>query len=432
VSRRAIHLGTGGGRWLLSAILSVALLVVPAGAGAFSSLDQTPFPPPTPVPPGGSPSPFPTRLFTPPPSSIAPPVRAPAAILEDLDTGQILFEKRPNMRRPIASLTKIMTAMVTLRSAKLSEVAVASARADAAGGSELGLRPGERAAVKDLLYALLLQSSNDAAVALAEHVAGSVEAFVGRMNERAEEMGLRNTRFFSPNGLDDRGYSTARELAAITRAAYAFPSFGRIARTRMWAVPSPAGPARHIQNRNALLWLYEGAIGVKTGFTTPAGHCLVAAARRGDRALMAVVLQDPADVQMFDDAAALMNYGFVGFRRMHVIDQGGALGTLRVQGQPVYAVAGNEVAKLVDTDISGPLQRRIRLQPGLTLPVSAGERIGKVVFTVGAHRIGTVSVLAGQDVAAPRPPPPTGSPGSLPDVARLVGVLVRTALAGLV
>jgi D-alanyl-D-alanine carboxypeptidase len=149
----------------------------------------------------------------------------------------VLFAKHADRRRPIASLTKVMTALVVLEDASADETVVVSARAAGTRGSQLGLVVGERISVQQLLYALLMQSSNDAAIALAEHVGGSVEAFVGLMNHMAEQMGLRRTRFRDPAGLDDRGYSTAHDLAVIVRAAYAEPLFGSPGRSSTGSGP---------------------------------------------------------------------------------------------------------------------------------------------------------------------------------------------------
>jgi len=274
-------------RAIVATALAMGLLAA-AAASAPDGIGATP--PPTPVPPGGSPSPFPTALHTPVRTAVPPKLTSPSAILQDLHTGQVLYAKKANVRRPIASITKIMTALVVLEAASPDDVVVVSARAAGTRASQLGLVTGERISVRQLLYALLMQSSNDAAVALAEHVGGSVEAFANLMNEKADELGLHRTHFRDASGLEDRGYSTARDVAAIVRAAYAEPLFARITRTKFRRIQAPSGPARRIQNRNILLWLYPGAIGAKTGFTTPAQHCLVAAADRGGIRLVAVAL----------------------------------------------------------------------------------------------------------------------------------------------
>ena len=240
-------------------------------------------PPPTPVPPRGSPSPFPQSLATPADPVSVPQMDVPVALLADLDDGQVMFAKAPEVRRPIASLTKIMTALLVLTRRDLDDVITVAPGAafddgDFGASSTLGLRVGERRTVRELLDALMLQSANDAALALAIEVGGTEQRFVSMMNDRARALGMRDTAFFSPNGLDDRGRSTARDLLVLTRAAYAQKGFGGIVSSKFRTIPAPQGKPRRVQNRNALLWLYRGAIGVKTGFTTGAGYCLVATA----------------------------------------------------------------------------------------------------------------------------------------------------------
>jgi D-alanyl-D-alanine carboxypeptidase (penicillin-binding protein 5/6) len=292
-------------------------------------------PPPTPVPPRGSPSPFPQTLDT-PSDGVAPPrIGALSAVLADLDDGQVMFAKAPEIRRPIASLTKVMTALIVLDRLALDEVVVVSPDAvfeddDFGASSTLGLRAGERRTVRELLDALMLQSANDAAVALAIEVSGSQQRFVELMNGRAHSLGLRDTVFFSPNGLDDRGRSTARDLLALTRAAASQPGFSRIVGSRFRTIPSPSGPPRRVQNRNALLWLYPGATGVKTGYTAGAGFCLIATAERDGRRLVAIVLGDRDEP--FSDAAALLDHGFEGFRQETFVHAGEAIGTVAIRG----------------------------------------------------------------------------------------------------
>ena len=344
-------------------------------------------PPPTPVPPNGSLSPFPTRLATPPDPSVAPEISGTSAVLADLDSGQVLDAKSANEPRPIASLTKIMTALLTLERADLNDVvtidpAAVFHRHDYGADSILGLRAGERVSIRDLLYATILGSANDAADALAIHLAGSQEAFVRWMDARARALGMHHTVFRSVSGLDDRGRSTASDLLLLVRAADATPGFDAISTTREHSIPAPAGPDRRIQNRNALLWLYPGAFGTKTGSTHLAGACLVASARRGDRRLVSIVLGAPRDA--FSDSAALLNYGFAGFAERAVVTAGDDQGTVAVRGGTVPVVAGDTLNELV--------------------PVTSGERVASRVSIDPAVAFGTVSLR----VSTVPPPPPAG------------------------
>lgn len=297
---------------------------------------------------------------------------------------------------------------------------------------------GERISVRHLLHALVMQSSNDAAIALAEHVAGSVSVFVDAMNRRAEELGLDRTRFQDPAGLDDRGYSTASDIARLVREAYAEPLFARITRTKFHKIPAPSGPDRRIQNRNILLWLYPGAIGTKTGFTTPAQHCLVAAADREGSRRVAVALGSPGDDAggVFDDGAALLNFGFEGFRKVILVSKGQNLGRVMVEGRPVDAVAGEQLARLIRNDHLTRIIRALQPDPGLALPVVAGQRVGETLVLVAGKRVGAVEAVASRTVfrSAPSPsaPPPGAgkSPGSLAAALRLVAALIRTLFGG--
>jgi D-alanyl-D-alanine carboxypeptidase (penicillin-binding protein 5/6) len=364
-------------------------------------------PPPTPVVlPGGrtTMSPFPTVLHTPEPSAGRPEIRAAAAILADMDTGQVLYAHFPDKRRPVASVTKIMTALLVIERTDPTDVVTVSANAAGDGRSpgisELGLLEGEQVRVGELLYALMLQSANDAAIALAEHVSGSVNAFVADMNDRARRLGLQNTEFFSPNGLDDRGYSSARDLVAMTRAAYDHPGFASVVATRFHEVPSPGGvPPRMVQNRNVLLWLYPGAVGVKTGFTSAAGFCVVATAERDGLGLVSVVLGEPGEP--FSEAATLLDYGFAAFEQREVLREGDPLGTVQIDRHAVPVAAGGSLEGLVPTDAK--VRRTIALDADAAFPPFPGEAVGTVTVSVPGMRIGDEPLVV---TAVPAPPPP--------------------------
>jgi serine-type D-Ala-D-Ala carboxypeptidase (penicillin-binding protein 5/6) len=405
-------------RMFPGALISVLLLLLGSAAGRAQTPALQP-PPPTPViQPGGqaSPSPFPSTLRTPSTSTEVPEIHAASAVLADLDTGQMLFDLNRNERRPIASVTKIMTALLVVERTDLTDVVTvteAAASGQVSGVSGLGLVAGERIRVDELLYALLLQSANDAAEALAEHVSGSVETFVDDMNVRAEELGMTRTMFTSPNGLDDTGYSSAADLVRLTRAAYRSPGFPSVVATRFHTVVSLDAKPRIVQNRNVLLWLYPGAIGVKTGYTSPAGFCLVGAAQHGDERLVAVVLGAPGEP--FSAAATLLNYGFDAFERRTLLREGEPLDDVDVGGKNVSVSAGGDVRGLIPA--AATVSRTLELESHVAFPPARGEEIGTVRVTAGGRVVGEVPlVVAG--VAAPPPP----EPGSW--WARAAGALV--------
>ena len=242
---------------------------------------------------------------------------AASAILVEATSGDILYSHAAQERRAPASLTKVMTAVIVLERARLNDQVVASPRVREAGGHSMGLRPGQRLSVYDLLSALLVLSANDAAVALAEHVGGSVPGFAEFMNAKAHALGMQDTSFRNPHGLDAPDhYSTAYDLAVLTRYALQSPIFAQIVRTRQTVIMVKAPAKRHgrpatftriVRSHNRLLTGFEGADGVKTGFTNEAGRCLVASAQRDGRRVIAVLLNDP---RRWEDAASLLEYGF--------------------------------------------------------------------------------------------------------------------------
>ena len=393
------------------AIAFLPLLILLTQLSARGALGPQVGPPPTPVPPRGSPSPFVSHLSTPADPMPVPKVEASAAILMDLGTRQVLFGKSPDLARPVASLTKLMTALLVLereegrldRTIAIHPDAVFD-RGDYGGGSTLGLRPGERVSIRGLLTGLLLGSANDAAEALAIEEAGSVPAFVQDMNARAKVMGMSRTKFASPHGLDDRGHSSAGDLMRLLRAASEDPTFRGLIGRRFAVVRSDSVRSRRIQNRNAMLWLYPGASGVKTGYTAGSGFCLMATAHRGRKELAVVVLGGGDEV--FSDAAALLNHGFAAYERRTLVEEGEALGSLRVRGGEVPVVAGEQLDALVGVDAGGAIERTLSASPGAAYPPPSGSVVGMLRVTSSGASLGKVTVL----MANTEPPPePTGS-----------------------
>ena len=405
-------------RTIAAAVVAIAF-VTQAALVSLAGTKLEP-PPPTPVPPGGRLSPFPSVLATPRDAESMPTVSAGSAILADLDDGTVLFRHAAATPRPVASLTKIMTALIVLERVELDDLVHVDASAvferdDYGASSVLGLRAGERIEVRELLYALLLGSANDAAEALAIHVAGSVERFVGLMNRRADALGMTRTSFASPHGLNDRGRSTATDLLVLLREAHADPAFSRIVATRVRTIPAPQGPDRRIQNRNAMLWLYDGAIGTKTGLTAAAGPCLAAAAQRDGRRLVAIVLHAGGDA--FSDAATLLNYGFEGFTEETVVRSGTEVGTVELPGGEVPVVAGADLTALVPTALLEEIRREVEVARGAAFPPAPGEIVANLHVRVPGLTLGSVPLVV-RSV-----PPPAAEEGSW--WGRGVGAVLR-------
>ncbi len=243
-----------------------------------------------------------------------PRVRAASAIVIDLSDGSVLYQRRPDDPHPIASITKIMTALLVLEhDPKLTGTVRVTRLAARQDPTVIGLRRGERISVLDLMYGLLLWSGNDTAVALAQDVSGSIQGFLGLMNARARSLGLRHTHFASPNGLTDAGYSTARDVATLARVALRNAVFAQLVGTTHHRIHGPRTQLHRLRNINGLLERYPGAIGVKTGYTNAAGECVAGAARRHGHAVLAVVLGEPVTPawrRAYGDTTKLLDYGF--------------------------------------------------------------------------------------------------------------------------
>jgi serine-type D-Ala-D-Ala carboxypeptidase (penicillin-binding protein 5/6) len=281
------------------------------GAPAETTVTETAAPAPV-TTTRADPQPQPRPLLIAVPSArkrFTPPLTARTAILVDAGTGRVLWALRPHLRRQIASTTKIMTALVALPRLPRGDIVTVPREVARVPLVKEGLRPQERVRAWKLFYGLLLYSGNDDALALAVASAGSRANFVTLMNQEAQRLGLRDTHFAGPSGVVDRdNYSTAWDLAALTRVALRDPRFRSIVRTRSIRVPwAPPTFAKEYVNKNQLLGSYRGADGVKTGWTTLAGHCLVASAHRGRTRLIAVLLHS---VDPYRDARRMLDYGF--------------------------------------------------------------------------------------------------------------------------
>ncbi|HKP20108.1 MAG TPA: D-alanyl-D-alanine carboxypeptidase family protein [Thermoleophilaceae bacterium] len=335
-------------------------------------------------------------------SAMEPPPRVPtaqAAIVVDAVDGTVMFAKRPDAERSIASTTKLMTALLTLEEAKPRDVFTAPAYDAMPAESRINLREGERMTVQDLLEGLLLESANDAAVDLAENIAGSREAFVAQMNEKAEELGLDHTSYANPIGLDEEGnYSSARDLAALARTLLRNRRFARIVDSPRATLES-GSHVRVVDNRNDLVAAYPWVNGVKTGYTTNAGNVLVGSAARGPRArVISVVMGEPTEAARDADTLTLLRWGLDRFRRVRVIPRGRTLARADVKYRDEQAplVARRDV---VVTVRSGEhLNRRVNAPDELEGPVESGQRVGSVTVLVDGRRVRRVALVTAEKV----------------------------------
>ena len=316
-----------------------------------------------------------------------PVVQAKSAILVDSLSGAVLFQQGAHDRRPIASTTKVMTALVALESSRLDETVVATERCTKVEGSCLALKPGERVKLDDLLTALMLKSANDAAVAIAEHVGGTVDGFVARMNRRAQELGAKDSHFANPNGLfDPEHYSSAYDLALITREAMKHPRFRELVSTKVADIYRPDIDLKErMINHNKLLWRDDTIDGVKTGWVRQSGQCLVASATRADWQLISVVLDSP---DVYGDSEQLMDYGFATFQQEIFAHPGEKVGEARVaygDARSVPAVAEFGLGTVLGDGLPGGAHLET-IYRKLYAPVKAGQTVGEAKL-VRVHEV---------------------------------------------
>ncbi len=321
-------------------------------------------------------------------------VSASSAVLIEAESGRVLFAKDADKRRPMASTTKIMTALVALENAELDMAVRIPKEAVGIEGSSLYLTEGETLTLHELLYALMLRSANDAATAIAIAVGGSVSDFSEMMNEKAEEMGLTDTHFDNPHGLDsDEHYTTARELALITAEALKNDVFREIVSTYKKSLPLGGVPDRRlVVNHNRLLRTYDGCIGVKTGFTKKDGRCLVSAAERDGITLIAVTLNAPND---WSDHKRMLDNGFASVKRVKISSDGieGYLPTVGAKTDMIKYGAVGDASAVLPND-TGELRVVIELPRFVFAPVKKGDVIGRAVFMNGNDEVASLPIEA--------------------------------------
>ncbi len=342
-------------------------------------------------------------------------IDAPHAILMEASTGTILYEKDAHTAMPPASVTKIMTMLLIFEALedgkmKLEDTVTVSENAASMGGSQVFLEPNEQQSVDTMLKCIAVASANDASVAMAEYVAGSEEAFVNKMNERAKELGMENTHFVNCNGLDVEGHViSAYDIALMSRELLInHPQIHDYCGIWMDTIIHQTAKGSQefgLSNTNKLIRQYEYCTGLKTGSTSDAGFCVSATAKKDDMELIAVIMNGETSKSRFKDAATLLNYGYANYQiyrdtneqreKLYEIPVKGGVQTLV---QPVYEKEFGYL--LINGESLQDIEKRLELPEEIQAPVEKGQTIGKLGYYHGSKKMGEISILAGEDVAA--------------------------------
>lgn len=330
-------------------------------------------------------------------------ITAPSAVLMETSSGKILFEKNPHEQRPCASITKVMTMLLVceaIDNGKLSldDTITASAHAASMGGSDIWLEEGETMSADDMIKATVVASANDAAIALAEHLCGSEEVFVEKMNEKASQLGMKDTVFKNCNGLDEDGHITsAYDVAVMSRELMKHEMIFDY--TSIWLDNLRDGKTQ-IVNTNKLLKTYNGITGLKTGTTNDAGCCMSASAKREDMNLVAVVLGCNSGKERFSDAAALLDYGFANFSVTQLKAPEDLPKTIKVENgmQGNIGIGCDVNASIVlDKNSSSKIVSKIDLPESIEAPVVSGQKLGTVTYSLDGNAVKSFEITALQD-----------------------------------
>ncbi|WP_073235043.1 D-alanyl-D-alanine carboxypeptidase family protein [Desulforamulus putei] len=357
-----------------------------------------------------------TGAADPLPDGRPPKIKASAACLMDVATGQIYYEKEGDKRREPASLTKIMTAILAIEKGNLKDIVTVSKRAAAVSmGQDIGLRTGDRLYLEDLLKAALMYSANDSTVAIAEHIGGSHEMFVKMMNDKARALGMINTHYANTNGFHHPNhYTTANDLAILTSYALKNKTFAEFVKTQEATITwlpngedvKTAGDAkmkpikqRVLHNTNRLLSSdFEGIDGVKTGTTPRAGNCLIASATREGRQLVAVILHSS---NRWSDATGLLEYGFTEVKPVVLAEKDEVISELPVTDgvdKKVTLIAAQKTEAYVPRTNVDKVERRVNLAPIPTAPVEQGSKLGTATYFLNGKEIASVDLVANRHI----------------------------------
>lgn len=333
-----------------------------------------------------------------------------AALLMDVDSGTVVFEKDMSKQLYPASITKIMTALLALEGIETGKVNLTdrvtiSESAANMGGSQIFLSAGDEVSLEDLIISMLVASANDAAYAVAEHLDGSMSVFVERMNERARELGMNNTSFKNSHGLhDEEHYTTAFEVSIVARELLRFPQvheWSSIWMNENFLQGQIRAGEVFLSNTNRMIRYYKGCDGLKTGFTSEAGSSIVATAKREGTRFLAVVLAAPSSKVRYNEAKALLDYGFANYRSFPVVEKGELIQVVDVEkgrNSAVNLVAAEKLSLLLDKGADAQVEKEFALPSKIAAPIEEGQEFGKLIVKQQGKNIGEVSLVAEKEV----------------------------------
>jgi len=336
-------------------------------------------------------------------------VTAESVILLDAESGKVLYQKNPDKRLPPASMTKLMTLVLGVEALKAErvnydETVVASENAWRLGGSQIYLEPGEKMSYRDMMVAIAVGSANDACVAVAEHLEGTHEAFVEKMNKKAAELGMKNTHYVNAYGLHDPNhYSTARDMAILARHALNFPELLELTSIKEYDL---RGGEFKLYNTNKLLWWYEGADGFKTGWHNEAKYCLVSTVKRNNLRLVAVVMGCPEARGNFRDSMAIYNYGFARYAYKGFVEPGAVCGLPRVgkgTSEAVEVVAEKSIGVICEKGQEKQVTWKSNIKSYVNAPVRKGDRLGEAQIFIDGKLVKRVPLVAAKNVPQASP-----------------------------
>jgi len=339
-----------------------------------------------------------------------PYVTAPSAILIDAKSGKVLYEKNADEKHYPASTTKVMTGLLAVLHGKMDEIITIGKNPPLVerGSSQIYLITGEQLTMEQLLYATMLESANDAAVAIAEHISGSVSEFAELMNSKAKELGAANTNFVNPNGLhDDNHYTTARDLAMIAKYAMTLDTFRSVVKEVKYTIPktNKQEERNYITNSNKLIWKsydkfrYEYATGIKTGYTVKAKQCLVGGAKKGDLELISVVLGAEGQ-NIYSDTVALFEYGFANYDNVGILKKDQIVTTVSIKDseEKINLLSAEDFSLMLSKTESEKVKTEINTKDALKKPIKKGEVLGEILVYLDGKEVKKIDLLSSSDI----------------------------------